>query len=140
MICERRDQDLFFLSQGLVTGLKSLLLKLHLKRCASCQSRMTHFGATSRALRLAVGGRITAGRPSAIPRVRPQLIWALLLMMLLGMSYGAYRIVTAPPDPVQLDPNCVVPIEGTQEGKAIPKSGLSRLKLPGAPTKKNKKP
>ena len=103
VICDRRDQDLLFLSHGLVTGLKKLLLKLHLKRCSSCQSRLAEFNIASQALRVAVGGRVR--NVAVAPQTtQPRLAWVLVVLLLLGGAYAMYFIATYEMEPEGVPP------------------------------------
>jgi hypothetical protein len=98
VICDRRDQELLFMSHGMVSGFKKLWLSQHIKRCPSCKARAKEFGIISSHLRVA----LDAPRRTYVagPRlVRPALAVVLLIVMLAGMSFAAYSFMSNQPDP-----------------------------------------
>lgn len=85
--CDRRDQDLLFLSHGLLGGLRQMFTRSHLRKCDACRNRVATFGAAERALRLAFDA---PARPIAPPvRVGRRLMLAALAILLLLAAVGA---------------------------------------------------
>src|SRR5689334_3332184 len=93
VVCDRRDQDLLFLSHGVVRGVRGFLTSLHVRRCSSCQQRVNDFNESSRQLRLAFGGSpVMLATPQRLSRLG---LAAVLALLLAALGVGAYY--TIPP-------------------------------------------
>lgn len=95
--CEKRDQDLFFLSQNLLSTLGAVWLGLHVQRCSSCRARVEQFSSAAVALRRALGAPEQVRR-TALPLRKAMLITAVFIL-LAAMGFAAYTALAADPDP-----------------------------------------
>jgi hypothetical protein len=91
VVCDRRDQDLLFLSQGMLSGARRLWTGLHVKRCSACQERMRDFSEASRHLRLAFGASpVVVSLPRRVSRLA---LAAGLAVLLAAAGTAAYLII-----------------------------------------------
>ena len=87
--CEKRDQDLLFYTQGMLSEVKELLTKWHLRRCEGCAARTRDFAEASRSVCVALGGKPMPLAPRRSSRLAVVLA---LLLLLAAMGYGAYSL------------------------------------------------
>lgn len=86
--CDRRDQDLLFLTHGLLGARRRILTRAHLRGCAACRDRLRFFDAASDDLRFAFEGP-PKRTPQPVPR-RGKLLVVALAILLLAAVVGAY--------------------------------------------------
>ena len=96
--CDKHDKDLLFLAHGLVGSVRGFLLRLHLRRCGECQSRMKEFQATSDTLRVAFEGPVQKANPF-VPLLRRRLLLVALAGLLMAGAFGAYYYAAPDPGP-----------------------------------------
>ncbi|MFY9234593.1 MAG: hypothetical protein WAO58_09055 [Fimbriimonadaceae bacterium] len=87
--CDKHDKDLLFLAHGLVGSIKGFILRLHLRRCGECRSRLKEFQTASNSLRDAFEGPVPQTIPF-VPMLRRQLVLIALAGLLLATAFGAY--------------------------------------------------
>jgi len=87
--CDKHDKDLLFLAHGLIGTIKGFLLRLHVRKCKECQSRLKEFEMASFVLREAFDGPVRRNVPTRRIAKR-HLVLAGLAILLLASAMAAY--------------------------------------------------